>query len=252
MEKKVSPVIGISTEIDIPERIAVKRRYVDAIIRAGGIPYLLPFTGDRHVLQSVFTLVDGLLLTGGDDVCPSSYGETILSECGMICQERDSFDYTLLKLAYERQLPVLGICRGMQVINTFFGGTLYQDLSSQCPSDICHRSVDTPIVSQHSIHCSKESRLFRATGEETLLISSIHHQAIKEIAGGFKVTAFSHDGIIEAIESTVAPYIWGVQFHPEILGTQNDTEMRKLFQYFISQAESYFNSMKGCTGKSQK
>ncbi len=234
MEKKEAPVIGISTEVDIPERIAVKRRYVDAIIRAGGIPYLLPFAENRQVLEVVFNLIDGLLLTGGDDISPSLYGETALPECGMVCQDRDSFDYRLLQLAHERQLPIFGICRGMQIINTFFGGTLYQDLSSQCSSDICHRPVDASIVSLHSIRCSKASRLYQATGKENLLISSIHHQAIKDIAAGFKVTAFAQDGVVEAIEATFAPNIWGVQFHPEIQGTENDIEMQQIFLHFIS------------------
>lgn len=243
MEKKAAPVIGISTEIDIPERIAVKRRYVDAIIRAGGIPYLLPFTDNREVLQGALALIDGLLLTGGDDIYPSLYGETILPECGTVCQDRDSYDYTLLRLAHERQLPVFGICRGMQIINTFFGGTLYQDLPSQCPSDVCHRSADASIVAQHNIRCSKDSRLFRATGKENLLISSIHHQAIKEIAAGFKVTAFSQDGIIEAIESAFASHIWGVQFHPEVQGTENDAEMQQLFRHFVMQPKGELNRM---------
>lgn len=238
MEKRETPLIGISTEIDMPERIAVRKRYVDAIIRAGGIPYLLPFTDNQDVLKVALALIDGLLLTGGDDVSPTLYDETMLPQCGTVCRERDSFDYTLLKLAHERQIPIFGICRGMQVINTFFGGTLYQDLPSQCPSEICHRSADISVISQHRIHCLKDSRIFRATGTEDLMISSIHHQAINEIAPGFRVTAFAQDGIIEAIESISAPNIWGVQFHPEVLCIENDTEMQQIFSNFIFQAHN--------------
>ena len=237
MEKREAPIIGISTEVDTPEKTAVKSRYVDAIIQAGGIPYLLPFTDNRVVLQAALALVDGLLLTGGCDLSPSLYGQPPLAECGAVCRERDSYDYTLLRLAHERQIPVFGICRGMQVINTFFGGTMYQDLPSQCPSDVCHRSPDGSLVAQHTIHCCPDSRLLRITGKEDLWISSIHHQAIKEIAVGFRATAFAPDGIIEAIESTLVPNIWGVQFHPEVQGTTDDAEMHQLFSSFITQAK---------------
>ena len=117
MIKREIPVIGISTEIDIPGRISVKRKYVDAVLQAGGIPFILPFTDNVQILQSVVSFIDGLLLTGGGDISPVIYGESTLPECGECCRDRDDFDYALLRLASERQIPVLGICRGMQIIN---------------------------------------------------------------------------------------------------------------------------------------
>ena len=113
MIKREIPVIGISTEIDIPGRISVKRKYVDAVLQAGGIPFILPFTDNVQILQSVVSFIDGLLLTGGGDISPVIYGESTLPECGECCRDRDDFDYALLRLASERQIPVLfvGECR---------------------------------------------------------------------------------------------------------------------------------------------
>lgn len=237
MMKGESPVIGVSTETDIPERMAVKKKYVDAIVQAGGIPLLIPFTDDMQVLRSVVSLVDALLLTGGGDVSPSLYGETPLPKCSGICEERDEFDYALLQFACKQQIPVLGICRGMQLINIYFGGTLYQDLSEQCPSDVLHKSPDTSVVSQHNIHCLKDSQLYHIIGKKELMISSIHHQAIRKLADGFKAAAYADDGIVEAIESATVKNVWGVQFHPELGAAKGDQSMKGIFDYFIRQAK---------------
>lgn len=211
---------------------------MDAVIQAGGIPFLLPFTKDIQIVQSALCLVDGLLLTGGGDVSASVYGEIPLSECGISCEERDVFDYALLRIASEWQIPILGICRGMQVINTFFGGTLYQDLPTQCPSGVCHRSNDSATCSQHSIQCLRDGRLYSIVGKERLIVSSIHHQAVKKIAEGFKVTAFADDGTIEAIESVSRRNIWGVQFHPELQVMENNEDMKKIIRSFVCQTKN--------------
>ena len=219
MIKREIPVIGISTEIDIPGRISVKRKYVDAVLQAGGIPFILPFTDNVQILQSVVSSIDGLLLTGGGDISPVIYGESTLPECGECCRDRDDFDYA------------------MQIINTYFGGTLYQDLPAQYPSEINHRSPDAFMILQHNVRCLRTGKLYSVTGKASLKVSSIHHQAVKKLACGFKASAFADDGVIESIESD-SEHIWGVQFHPELQAVEGDEAMKKLFVYFISQART--------------
>lgn len=125
----------------------------------------------------------------------------------------------------------------MQIINTYFGGTLYQDLPAQYPSEINHRSPDAFMILQHNVRCLRTGKLYSVTGKASLKVSSIHHQAVKKLACGFKASAFADDGVIESIESD-SEHIWGVQFHPELQAVEGDEAMKKLFVYFISQART--------------
>lgn len=233
------PIVAISTDVDIPERISVKKRYVDAVIQAGGIPFLLPFTEDEAVLQAALEIADALLLTGGDDVCPDLYGEDVVLPGVQSCRTRDEFDYALLRHANTRGMPVLGICRGMQVINTFFGGTLYQDLSMQNPSEICHKSLERSSVAEHVVCCLSEGFLYSLISKKMICVSSIHHQAVKKLAQGFVATAFAKDGVVEAFEAINDNVIWGVQFHPELEAVAGDEDMRKIFSGFVALAGNF-------------
>lgn len=193
--------------------------YPNAVMRTGHIPVLLPQTDDMSIIREMLEKVDVLLLSGGGaDVDPSRYGAEKSPYVTEISQERDAFEYRLLEVAAEMRKPVFGICRGIQVINVFFGGTLYQDLPTEyADTSICHQRPDKEWEPVHDIKIKPGSRLSMFLGGMTeTQVNSTHHQACKDVAPGFIVSATAPDGVIEAIESESLPIV-AVQFHPERL-----------------------------------
>ena len=218
-------VIGIA-ETCAPGEVAVGRSYVDAIIRGGHTPLIIPDCADA---ARWLDKADALLLIGGDDVEPGRYGEETLPECGPTEPERDRFEYALLDLAVKRRMPVFGICRGMQVINVYFGGTLYQDIPSQYETTVRHRrDADMPAMPFHGLRIHPDSHLHDVLGIDSITVNSSHHQAVKDLAPGFRASAVAPDGIVEGIESETLP-VAGVQFHPERLAVGTDTLFTRLF-----------------------
>lgn len=189
--------------------------YVDSVALGGGIPLMLPMTGDVNKILLYASMIDGLLLTGGGDIDPARYGESRHEKTGFVNEERDAFEFTLLKAVMAKGKPVFGICRGMQVMNVALGGTLYQDIPEQFPGggqhvgDMHKRSEEF-----HEIRIEKGSlmeELFLASSVRT---NSFHHQAVKKLAEGFAATAFSEEGVMEAMEDRERKLL-GVEFHPE-------------------------------------
>ncbi len=157
-------------------RLTINQDYPDAVYRAGGLPVLLsPAPGESETREALARL-DGLLLTGGEDVDPRLYGEEKLPCCGEISPERDRMDFLVCRLALARNLPMLAICRGLQVLNCVLGGTLYQDIETQVGKEIVHPRSDTPADPVHEALVEKDSLLFRLTGEAALDVNSRHHQ----------------------------------------------------------------------------
>lgn len=145
----------------------------------------------------------------------------------------------VLKMAADRNIPILGICRGLQLMNVAFGGTLYQDLPTQHPSSVNHRQKESGTTPTHPISIIKESKLAEITGQEVLQVNTFHHQAIRKLAPGFKITAWAPDSIAEAIEAYPIRQMIGVQFHPEIFTAAGDTTMHKLFKFLVNKAETF-------------
>lgn len=236
------PIIGISGSRIINNsgalpgyyRSYVNEDYVDSVIQNGGIPYIIPFNEDPAVTAEQISNVDGLILSGGHDIDPRLYGEESQQKIGMIWPERDQFDMRLLTGAEESHLPILGICRGAQLINVVHGGSLYQDLSYREEQTLKHNQGHTPTLATQTADLSTGSYLARLFDKREIAVNSFHHQLIKNLGKGLTIAAQAKDGVVEAFENEDASII-GVQWHPEMLH-RNVKMMNKLFADLIRKA----------------
>ena len=217
-------VVGIADMCLATNNISVQTTYADAFARAGNTPLVLPAETNRSVVARMLASVDVLLLCGGVDVDPGRYKTKPSPRLEKVNLRRDAWEFLLLDEAVKRRLPVIGICRGCQLINVYFGGTLWQDLPSERPGEVKHRGKHL-----HGVRIEAGSRLARCLGTTEMQVNTSHHQAVRDLASGFRAVAFAPDGVVEAIESDVLP-VAGVQFHPEKLFILKDrNEFRVLF-----------------------
>lgn len=240
------PIIGIISRT-IPfyhrerpyPRYGVAINYCRGVELAGGTPVILPMTQDKVTLDSLYGILDGLLLPGGQDVDPHQYGEEPHRRIDSVDPLRDLTEIHLARRALTDDMPIFGICRGCQVLNVAAGGTLYQDLHAQYSEESLRHFQDYAVEwASHGISVKEGSRLRELIGEGHVLVNSYHHQAVKRIAEGFSVTAVASDGVVEAIESERHTWVLGVQWHPELLLEQRDFNLA-FFRRHIEMAAQY-------------
>ena len=217
-------------------RSYVNHDYVESVEKNGGIPVLLPVLSDAANVKRQMEGLDGIVISGGYDIDPSLYGEEPVKGLGFTMKEVDQYYLAVVRAAEELGLPILGICKGMQMLNVAYGGTIYQDISSQKPESCQHVQQAPRYCATHSADIKEGSFLYSVFGKKER-INSYHHQSVKEVAKGFSVTAVAKDGVVEAIERECGSFICGVQWHPEMMAKYDDRKMAELFKAFIGVCE---------------
>ena len=246
------PVIGITTQtlhsIDgippmLPSSWVMNQRYFHAAIQSGAVPWMIPLIDDDLVtLREIYHRLDGILIPGGVDMNPAEYGESKKEECGNLDPARDTVELQLVRWAMEDGKPVLGLCRGMQVINVAAGGSLWQDLATQQTSLDKHDYFPTAGYSRdhlaHTVDVKAGTLLAELLEERTMGVNSMHHQGVKALGHELVISATAPDGLIEAIEGTDDAFLVGVQWHPEVFELAHP-HSSDIFQGFIRAANEW-------------
>ncbi len=243
MAKK--PLIGITCNFDTKDTIGIVSdmgvkeqkwhfladNYVNALEFVGGIPVMLPICKKFETVATLLGSLDGVLISGGNDVSPECYGEKPVEECGTTVTDRDEQDIAIMQyVASKTEMPLLGICRGLQVMNVALGGSLYQDLCKEGFRQ--HSREDSPMNKPvHTVRLERGTRLFNIYGQEVLQVNSYHHSAVKNLAPECVVAGKSEEGVVEAIERRGNRFFLAVQWHPEMM--YDDTKQQELFKAFV-------------------
>ena len=242
------PTIGVTTQtlqaIDgipagLPTSVVMNQRYYEAVAAAGGAPVLIPLLEDEEALRATYEACAGILIPGGVDMDPATYGEAPHEKLGRIDQDRDRVELQLTHWCIEDKKPLLGLCRGLQVINVAQGGTLFQDIDAQFQGAIRHDYFPTYGFERdhlsHDVAVEPSSRLRSLVDLDQLPVNSMHHQGVKQLGRGLIACARASDGLIEAVESTNGHWMVGVQWHPEVFES-TDPHTRDLFRGFVDAA----------------
>lgn len=230
------PIIALTpyhnTKTDEPY---MRPAYLKAIRAAGGIPVILPLDAGKEESEHLLSHVDGVLFTGGPDVHPFYFGEETQRFCGNVSIKRDSMELALLKTAMEMKRPILGICRGVQLLNIGLGGDIYQDIPSQFKEDfpIAHTQPFGYEIPAHTVKIAEGTLLAGIAQSKEIRVNSMHHQAVRKVAPGLVASGFAPGGLVEAIEMPGYPFLLGVQWHPEYLWEQ-DGAARRIFEHFVN------------------
>ncbi|MBA5866606.1 MAG: gamma-glutamyl-gamma-aminobutyrate hydrolase family protein [Nitrospira sp. CR1.3] len=242
----MKPLIGVTPDFNAGDRkewggseptYFLRARYVRAVEELGGIPIVLPLLSDPDARRRLLAGIDGLLLTGsGPDLSPALYGERQRYKFGVMSTRRSSFELDMARLAEAAEVPVLGICGGMQAMNVALGGNLFQDIPSQVDDPLPHRQSASATKLSHMVKVAPDSLLRRIVRTATLRVNSSHHQSVRDVAPSLVASAVASDGIVEAIESTGHRFFLGIQWHPEFLFDRHRLH-RRLFEAFLRAAQ---------------
>jgi putative glutamine amidotransferase len=244
------PVIGIPTQTlhaiegissALPPSWVMSQRYFQAATAVGGVPWMIPLLDDLETLREIYDRLDGVLIPGGVDIDPINFGEEKRAECGVVDAARDRVELQLARWAAADKKPILGLCRGLQVINVALGGTLYQDITAEKPGALKHDCFPNEGYRRdhraHDVALSAGSRLRAAFDAPAIAVNSMHHQGIRDLAPALVPAGVAPDGLIEGIESSNGHFLVGVQWHPEVYES-TDAPTRRLFANFIAAARS--------------
>lgn len=235
MKKK--PIIGICPLWDEEKNSYwMLPGYMDAVLASGGVPIMLPFAEEDACIEELAEMCDGFVFTGGQDVSPEIYGETVKFDNVGCCKKRDALELALLEKALQQDKSILGVCRGVQFINAALGGTLYQDLPREISSPLEHHQTPPYDVPIHTVELTPGTPLYTLSGKEEIAVNSYHHQAIKTLSPKLACMATASDGIMEAVYMLGKKFVFAVQWHPEFLYAVDETS-RKIFRAFIESME---------------
>lgn len=231
----MKPIIGITAEIRHGNYF-LPPIYSNVVIQSGGIPLLIPLIPDGDI-EEVCQGIDGLLVTGGEDIDPAYYGQEPHVDLGKITPHLDRMEYSLVTEILKQDKPYVGICRGLHMLNVVCGGSLYQSIHTERVEPVIQHKQKAPRTHRsHSVKLEKESRLFDLLREEEFKVNSFHHQACKQIGDSLKVVAHANDGIVEGVESKEHTFVFGVQWHPEEFAWDGDEASKRLFKAYIDAA----------------
>ncbi len=238
----MKPVIGITPQFNLEnQQIKIESVYFQSIEDAGGIPVLLPLYNNANELTDLVSRLDGVVFTGGPDVNPRYFGEEPIPECGVIIPKRDELELKLVPIIMKQRLPILGICRGIQILNIALGGDIYQDVRAQYEPQsevrVAHYQKAGRATLTHKVKIEDRTLLSRIIGKDEIWVNSFHHQSIRKIADGLTLAATASDGLAEAITKEDYPFFLGVQWHPEDL-SKIDEYAQKIFNEFIIAASA--------------
>lgn len=231
------PLIALFPSYDEGEGTqTVYLRYVRAVENAGGAPFVLPMTASADVARRMAEVCGGALFTGGGDLCPTRYGCCLHEGCEEPTLLRDECEFAFAEAFLKTKKPYLGVCRGIQFLNVFYGGTLYQDIALEYSGALKHRQARPYDVPSHGVALAKGGRLAQICGAEKIAVNSMHHQGLKALGRGLLAEGVSDDGLVEAVSASDRDYGIAVQWHPEHLVTRGDTASKALFESFVAAA----------------